>query len=101
MTYREISPGDMHAIFGRLKRSVFLFVTRISRYGSVFVIPSSFWLLVSSFRLTSPPLIPGLDGNYTYHPMNRTGKIARLPRHIREELNTRLEANAPGREIVG
>src|SRR5687768_2523333 len=32
--------------------------------------------------------------------MNRTGKIARLPRHIREELNSRLEANAPGREIV-
>ena len=32
--------------------------------------------------------------------MARTGKIARLPREIREELNHHLECGLPGRELV-
>src|SRR6185295_5437881 len=33
--------------------------------------------------------------------MARTGKIARLPRDIRDELNRRLDHNHPGRQITG
>jgi hypothetical protein len=32
--------------------------------------------------------------------MNRTGKIARLPRHIREEINCRLQSREKGRKIL-
>src|SRR6185295_10995614 len=32
--------------------------------------------------------------------MSRTGKIARLPKSIREELNHRLEQNTPGRQLA-
>jgi len=32
--------------------------------------------------------------------MTRTGKIARLPHHLREALNQRLADNIPGREIT-
>jgi hypothetical protein len=32
--------------------------------------------------------------------MNRTGKVARLPRSLRDELNRRLERNIPGRALL-
>jgi len=33
--------------------------------------------------------------------ISRRGKIARLPRQVREELNRRLQNGVPGRELVG
>jgi len=33
-------------------------------------------------------------------PITRTGKIARLPRDIRQELNSRLDNGEPGKDLV-
>src|SRR4051794_10430203 len=44
------------------------------------------------------PILSQQHQSYTI--MNRTGKIARLPRSLRDELNRRLEHNIPGRTLV-
>jgi hypothetical protein len=36
----------------------------------------------------------------TTTPMSRTGKIARLPRHVRDELNLRLHDGQPGKKLL-
>jgi hypothetical protein len=70
------------------------------------------WFLVLSPQATVFPLSttnqlkkPSKNLHYTNqvqsnHTMSRTGKIARLPRPIREELNVLLERSTPGRLLA-
>ena len=47
---------------------------------------------------TMPPPAPGGPSQTTRH--TRTGKIARLPRHLRDQLNQRLDNGLPAKPIL-